>query len=184
MTFDSTEACRKRSIAINAMNNIRLIIAVDPGVHGAIAVNFPKEVRSQAQGVYAYKWNGEADAITLIKELKAYSENELVQAEAYIEQVGGYVKGKPAPGSAMFNFGKNFGFWLAAFSYAGIPLRFVRPQMWQKGLPIKAAAQGANRKRALRELASKLYPHLRVTLENADALLLLDYATRARENYN
>lgn len=184
MTFDSTEACRRRTIAINAMNNIRLLIAVDPGVHGALAVNFPKELKSKAQGIYVYNWNGEADAIELVKELKSYADSELVQAEAYIEQVGGYVKGKPAPGSAMFNFGKNFGFWLAAFSYAGIPLRFVRPQMWQKGLPVKAAAQGANRKRALREIAAKLYPQIRVTLNNADALLLLDYAARSREHYN
>ena len=166
------------------MNDYRLIIAVDPGVHGAVAVNFPKELKSKAQGVYSYKWTGEAEAVDLVKELAAYSANELVQAEAYIEQVGGYLKGKPAPGSAMFNFGRNFGFWLAAFSYAGIPLRFVRPQAWQRGLPVKAAVQGAARKRALRDVAAKLYPQIRVTLDNADALLLLDYAIRAREHYN
>lgn len=164
------------------MNDRKLFIAVDPGVNGGIAARFPATATNSRPHVVACRWPGEADAVALVKELAEFAKTENVPAEAVIELVGGYIKGHSTPGSAMFNFGKNFGFWSATFLCSEIPLRLIRPQAWQKGLNIKASDK--NRKKALKEIAAKLFPDLRVSLQTADALLLLDYAQHRLHSEN
>ena len=58
---------------------------------------------------------------------------------------------------------------------AGIPLFSVTPQAWQKVVAPNIVGQGPDRKRQLKARAAALFPDFRVTLINADALLLSQY---------
>ena len=128
-----------------------------------------------------------------------------LEIKAYMEEVGGFIKGNPAPGSAMFTFGRGFG-QLEGFLIAiGIPFELVRPQKWQKALGIAAAqtvcgqyeglsdeerkaekkriarlnaAAKSDKKNRMKEMAQRLYPSVKVTLNTADALLILEWAKR------
>lgn len=122
---------------------------------------------------------------------------------AYLEQVGGYVGGGGQPGSAMFSFGRGFGQIEGALTALEIPYELVTPQRWIKALGLgskglqrgdyagmdeEAAKAEAKRiarlnaqakvewKHKLRAEAQRRYPQLVVTLDNADALLILEYA--------
>lgn len=107
---------------------------------------------------------------------------------AYLERVGGYVKpGKDGetggqPGSAMFNFGDNYGYWRGLLRALQIRTIIVHPQGWQKGIPGVVSLRGpenkAARKRALRDEAGRRFPAIRATLDNCDALLIADYGRR------
>lgn len=154
------------------MKQHSVIIGVDPGKHGAIAVYYPHNGKILVQN-----YLGDDDAFEIVSQVCEYEKLERCGIVAYMELVGGYVKGNPASGSSMFNFGDNFGFWRGMFKMARIPLRLVRPQKWQSGLCL-GKVYGAERKRALKDAASRIYPDLKCTLANADALLILDYARR------
>lgn len=143
------------------------IIAIDPGAGGALAFAHGLSVV-----VHLTKKTPQLDAV----------EDALTGAErvvAYVEQVQGHI-GKPQPGSAMFKFGQSFGYWLGLLAAFHVRTVLVRPQTWQKGL-IGSTLKGADRKRALRDEAARRFPQVKVTLDNADALLLLDYAQRQAE---
>jgi hypothetical protein len=81
----------------------------------------------------------ERDQVELLRELVAGSE-----ATAFVEQVGGYT-GKGQPGSAMFKFGRSFGFTLGVLQTLGVRVELVQPQKWQKPLGLGTASSCATR---------------------------------------
>ena len=147
----------------------RLTIGIDPGCGGGLCA----------------LWEGKEPILYPMmddQELRDWCE-ELTQAQVestltvYLEQVGGYI-GKPQPGSAMFNFGNGYGFIRGLLSANRIKTVLVRPQTWQKGIPGLQGVKGADRKRAMKEHASRLYPNSKITLKTADALLIADYGSK------
>lgn len=140
-----------------------IVIAIDPGAKGAAAIDY-------GDGVIAlWNFDSESGAIQMLDYALSVG-----NAVACVEEVGGYV-GKNQPGSAMFKFGRNFGFWLGALMSRGVPVHLVRPQVWQRGISRVAGTKGAEHKRALRDEAKRLFPEQKITLANADALLILNW---------
>lgn len=93
-----------------------------------------------------------------------------------IERVGGYV-GEAQPGSTMFTFGWNACAPRVAAIASGISLHSdPTPMQWQKHftLPKRGRTPKGKQqhKRDLKDAAQVLFPRVRVTLWNADALLL------------
>lgn len=153
------------------MNKITL--AIDPGASGGFAVRYPDgKIELMAMPEH------DVDRIDFIKTLKARSLLEPSPIESVMEKVGGFVRGNPAPGSAMFNFGHGVGVLRGAILTLEIPLREVTPQNWQAGLGIGKHATKPQHKRALKAKAQELYPDLNPTLKTCDALLILDWANR------
>ena len=80
--------------------------------------------------------------------------------------------------SAAFTFGAEYGRWLG---FLGWDVELVTPQMWQYHYlkngyrPLLEGVQGPARKRNLRTIAQELFPDVKVTLQNADALLIANY---------
>lgn len=149
-----------------------ILLAIDPGAKGAYAID-----QDGAGGVYSFR--SESDFCESMQWLAQYARERGESIICYLEQVGGYV-GQAQPGSAMFKFGRNFGFILGVCQALGMRIELVRPQAWQKCYPTKTTKteNGAQHKRELKDHAARLYPGKRVTLGNADALLLLDYAKK------
>lgn len=122
-----------------------IIAGIDPGANGGLALvlngklllvaEVPKVGKEIDKAAWAKEWalKGAVDHI-------------------FIEQVGAM----PGQGvTSMFNFGMSFGFVQALAFSAGVPVSFVRPQEWKKGVGIPTGSEkGASRIRA-----SQLFPN-------------------------
>jgi hypothetical protein len=143
-----------------------MIIAIDPGKSGGIAWGDPKTPTT-------------ANMPETLGDLVHLTRSMLGESNiAYLEKVGGYAGGPGAPGSAMFNFGRNYGHLEALLS--SMELRLITPQKWQKALSL-GTSNGRSKtewKNHLKETAQRLYPNNKVTLATADALLIHHAATR------
>ncbi len=79
--------------------------------------------------------------------------------------------------SAAFAFGCEYGQWLGFLD----DVELVTPQKWQHYYTkngyrdLLEGVQGPERKRNLRTIAQELYPDVKVTLQNADALLIANF---------
>ena len=148
-----------------------MTIAIDPGKSGGFAfVDRYSDVAAEAMP------DTEGDIITELADMTYSSESEKV---CIMEVVSGYI-GAPQPGSAMFKFGENYGFLKGVIMSNGFKLHLVRPQEWQKGLGL-GNSRGMKKtawKNKLKAEAQRLYPHLKVTMKTADALLILEYYQR------
>jgi hypothetical protein len=104
--------------------------------------------------------------------------NYLSQSDVvYIEKVGGYIGGKGAPGSAMFNFGRNVGFLHGLIAASKTRVIEVPPQRWQKTIGAGTSkTHGKGWKSHLKGLAQQRQPSIHITLKTADAVLILEHA--------
>lgn len=146
------------------------IIAIDPGAGGGIAWRlFGGKILCRPMP------ETEGDVVGIIRNLSCLNPSAVV-----MEQVGGFIAGKFNPGSAMFNFGMNYGVLKGAIQAFGMPLVLVRPQAWQKALSLGSKKDYENKwKPHLKERAQQLFPEVEnITLKTADALLILHYATK------
>jgi len=144
------------------------LMAIDPGKSGGIAWKMAYGARAIPMP------ETERDICEKLKEIYYHLDKPTV----IVEEVGGYI-GRPQPGSAMFTFGRNFGFILGVLTTIGARVVLVRPQKWQGYLSLgKSEGDRTKWKNKLKQKAQNLYPSLVVTLSTADALLLLEYGTK------
>ena len=158
----------------NKQKIMNTLIAIDPGKGGGAAIFYDWKLGETTA------FSGETDMLALIVDAAIRTRSEGGEIRAVMEQVGGFVAGGEhrQPGSAMFNFGANYGFYRGVFAALQIPLELVRPQEWQKGVAGVARLKGTARKRALKEAAARLFPTAKPTLATADAILIGDWHLR------
>ena len=147
-----------------------IIVACDPGASGGWAWQIP--------GFVVGVENAPDTPHELVHLLECIQKDGNVRV--YLEEVGGYIAGGGAPGSAMFNFGRNFGEILGVCAALGIPVELVKPQKWQKalGLGNSAGMTKTQWKNKLKAKALQLFPNTTVTLKTADALLIMHAAQK------
>lgn len=110
-----------------------------------------------------------------------------IKPTATIELVGGYVapreveedeeETKGQPGSAMFRFGENAGLVRGMLLALGFIVELTPPRSWQQ-IIIERRGKRMGKpqwKRILKAAAQRRFPDLKVTLNTADALLMLAY---------
>lgn len=162
------------------------ILAIDPGQKGGLAWLDVFD-RPCCKGMP----DTHGDLLALLRRIR-----EVVDT-CYIEHVVGFIPGGGA--GAMFSFGVNFGYLQGCLDSLSFRVIRVRPQAWQKALQLggkvgkvkadadaskdskKAVGQinrAANKdwKNKLKADAQRRFPGMHITLETADACLLLDYA--------
>jgi hypothetical protein len=145
------------------MNNI--YIGIDPGNSGALA---------------AIYYNGDV----LIREFKDATIKDMYEYFEHVT-VGGTpiallekVHAMPGQGvTSMFTFGKNFGRIEMALISNKISFTMITPQEWMKYYGVKRNKDESKTvwKKRLRELAERIFPNVKVTANNADALLIANY---------
>lgn len=160
------------------MNPSPLIIAADPGSRGALVLGH------HADNVRTYPFNGTPTGLS-------------VEAWRSIRSIvdGCWVDGSPTYGAleapvkfrgqsnrttsaTSVVYGQSCGALEFVFSiYLEIPkthLSSIDPHKWQRALGLGQAGQRdkATWKRYLRDAAQERFPHLKVTLQTADALLI------------
>ena len=150
------------------MTTTKELIAIDPGKSGGIAWRMAYGTRAIPMPAT------EPDIAQKLKEIYYH----LNKPTVLIEEVGGYI-GRPQPGSAMFTFGRNFGFLLGVLTSLGARIVLVRPQKWQGFLGLgKSEGDRTKWKNKLKQKAQNLYPNLDITLSTSDALLILEYGAK------
>jgi len=156
--------------------NRTVYIGIDPGKIGGLVALTPKGILSSTMPPTDRDiW----DWLCLVLD----NDYKLL---AVIEKVQGYIgpRGGDAPGSAMFNFGMNYGLLRMALTASGIPFEQVTPHKWQRalGIPSRKSAEGRTEwKNRLKQHAQQLFPEVKVTLAMADALLIALYCKRKHE---
>ena len=145
-------------------------IAIDPGKSGGIAWR-DYDGNTHCQGMP----ETERDFTDLISEIAFAGVGTTGATTAFVEEVGGYVGGVGQPGSAMFKFGRNFGYVLGTFAAMDIPVALIKPQAWMRklGLGTKDGRTTTAWKNHLKAAAQRRHPDLKITLKTADALLIL-----------
>ena len=148
------------------------IIAIDPGKNGAIALREGSEIIDIVKMPETC-----ADLRDHIEAVVSASALENIEVIAYLEQVSAM----PGQGvTSMFTFGNQYGHLEQVLADFRVRTIKVRPQVWQKDLSLNSVKDKskADHKRRLKDYAQQLFPSVKVTSVNQDALLISEYAIR------
>jgi len=170
-----------------------MIITIDPGLRGGIAwkkngkveaIKMPdtpvgiRENIAQSRIVSKPIGNGECYNYYI-------PDTDIV---CYMEEIKGVLPNQSS--KATWTFGVHYGILQGILITLGIPIVYVKPNTWQKaiGATRPSTPHGANKatkerikregKRNIKEIVEARYPHLRITLNTADALGILMYAEK------
>lgn len=145
---------------------MKAVLAIDPGARGGIAVITDKKI------IRCDKCpNNISHMSIMINRIVKNCHEKSYNLEAYIEKVHAFPT--DARNSA-FKFGMNYGMWLGILASNDIIPTKVSPKKWQKKFqPLSKLKK--ERKKELRQLATKMFPKVKVTYMNCDALLIANY---------
>ena len=136
-------------------------IGIDPGQSGSIAVVFPS-----GNATWIKLDSTDHDIADWLRDISA-----LHYSICRIEKVSAM----PKQGvSSTFKFGRSFGFLQGLLVALQIPFELVTPQKWQGFMSCRTAGD----KNVSKAAAQRLYPSLKITHANADALLIAEYCRR------
>ena len=138
----------------------KIYIGIDPGKAGGICFLMDDEIKTFKCPATTHDM---AEELILAKDIR--------KCTAIVEKVHSF----PGQGVAStFAFGYNYGVWLGILSALKIQYQLCLPRKWMKyyGVP---KMEKKDRKNYLKQLAQQLYPDHKVTLYNADAILLANY---------
>lgn len=142
-----------------------LIIGIDPGSKGALCLYRPADHTVIA-------------TFPFVKYTYSDIRNELGDLEikrAFIEKPRPPAKDNSV--SSARTFGEHIGKAQGLLIGMQIPFELVADKVWQKGL-VKPLLQGFERKRALKAVCQERFPAEKVTLDNCDSILIVEYAAR------
>mgnify|MGYP003705996965 FL=1 len=148
----------------------RVVIGVDSGVKGSLTIGSLPDL-SDAE---IFTTQTTSELIEIIEGLvdEAESDQSLV---AIVENPPPFAGNFKVPSSSIYKLGVSFGEITGIIRAFKIPLHLVRPRDWQKGIPGLTKLKGYPRKRALADHAKRLFPHLPITVRNADSVLILNH---------
>ena len=154
-----------------------LIIAIDPGINGAICffengqVKDVLEMPTMAEGKKNKRQvNGRQMYNELSSRIKAYNTQNI---NVIVEQVSAM----PGQGvTSMFNFGQSFGVIKGICAAMQLPIFFVRPTKWKKHFELINSQKDASRTKAI-EMFPKISSILSKKKDSnkADAILIASF---------
>ena len=157
-----------------------IIIGIDPGLSGAIAILENNEVKKileipvMSEGKKNKRQLNNAQLVNLLKDnIKDFNDASVV-----VEQVNAM------PGqvvTSMFNFGQTFGAIKGICAALGLPIYFVRPAKWKKHFDLINSSKDASRTKVI-----EMYPLLSSQLSRkkdvnkSDAILIARFFSETR----
>jgi crossover junction endodeoxyribonuclease RuvC len=160
------------------MTDKQIFIGIDPGNSGSIAVI------DDSTGTVDFMKCKETES-----DLFRFLSDEICDCPATLNMFGfaliERVSSMPGQGvSSTFKFGQSYGFLRGILIASGIPFEEVTPQKWQKvfGLIRKSKAESnTDKKNRHKAKAQQLFPSVKITHANADALLIAEYCRRTKQ---
>ena len=157
-----------------------LVIGIDPGLSGAIAILEDKKVLNildmpvMAEGKKNKRQINSAQLVNIIKK-NIYKTDEI---SVVVEQVNAM----PGQGvTSMFNFGQPFGAIKGVCAALELPTFFIRPSKWKKHFELINSSKDASRTKAI-----EMYPSLsdklskKKDVNKSDAILIARYYIETR----
>lgn len=175
-----------------AIENMKTLLAIDPGANGGAAV-FQDTVKGIA--TFGFSTMTQMDIIDEFRNIKIASQPDR-ECVAVLEDIQRFSQ---QPAAMMSVYAESYGVIKGALMTLGFRIVIVRSQKWQKALALfpvkypvikdgkpvvgkngkpKMAKKDAEWKRTLKARAQELYPGVVSTLQNADALLILEWARK------
>ncbi len=158
-----------------------IIIGIDPGLSGAIAILENKKVKkvfevpTMSEGK---KNKRQLNSALLVELLKENINDESQEIMVVIEQVNAM----PGQGvTSMFNFGQTFGAIKGICAALGLPIYLVRPSKWKKHFELINSSKDASRTKVI-----ELYPSLsdqltkKKDVNKSDAVLIARFYSETR----
>lgn len=163
-------------------SNIDCVIGIDPGSNGAITV------WAANGGVKVYRMPKNGDSF--VKEVKNImtAETQDRVAVAFLEKIQTFSADRE--GGKFFNLDKlkeNYTTMRVLLEDIGVPFALVHPMKWQSAMSLRGAKDEdkRDRKNRYKRVAARMFPSVKVTLWNADALLILAFGRKMlQENMN
>ena len=159
-----------------------IIIGIDPGLSGAIAILDDKKVLSifempvMAEGKKNKRQLNSAQLVNIIKSNIIKSDEIAVVVEQ--------VNAMPGQGvTSMFNFGQTFGAIKGVCAALELPIFFVRPSKWKKHFELINTHKDASRTKAI-EMFPKISSILskKKDVNKSDAILIARFFSETRLN--
>ncbi len=157
-----------------------MVIGIDPGLSGAIAILEDKKVLYlfdmpvMADGKKNKRQLNSAHLVDIIKNNTGKNDEIAVVVEQ--------VNAMPGQGvTSMFNFGQTFGAIKGVCAALDLPIFFVRPSKWKKHFELINSSKDASRTKAI-----EMYPSLsdqlskKKDVNKSDAILIARYYTETR----
>ena len=145
------------------------IMCIDPGASSGGIAYMASDGRVHAIPMPATM----TEQIDAIREIVA----EVPTITAVIEKTGFHRPGNSAVATA--KFARHCGHLEAALYTWGIPYTEVSPAVWMRALGTLPKDK-ADRKRAIKEIVARRFPHLTITLKTSDALGIYLWATQRK----
>ena len=146
-----------------------IIIAIDPGVNGGIAIEYPA-----GDGTFVYPMP--ATILDLCEVLDVNTLDNTLGVTVYLEKV----HSMPGQGvSSTFTFGENYGILRGITTAFGHKTVHLQPLKWQKYFGLQKRDKDESdtvHKNRIKAFAQERYPGFRVTHKTQDALAILEYA--------
>ena len=152
---------------------MKAILAIDPGARGGVVALTEDDMIECSKCP-----DNINDMSLMISHIvnECYVEN--YSLKVYIERVHAFPT--DARNSA-FKFGMNYGMWIGILAANNQFPNHITPQKWQKAYhPLPKVKK--DRKKKLYELASDMFPKVKVTYMVCDALLIAAYGMSYNEN--
>lgn len=147
-----------------------IVIGIDPGLNGGIAV-------LDGDGVVVDVCKMPATPLDILQYLRKFGSRELFGSDCvcYLEKVGFGMPGQSSKATA--TFARHNGHLEMALMSLGIKTYEITPQKWQKFFQLGRSGDYGKTdwKNRLKSCAQRLFPKENVTLSVADALLLAEY---------
>ena len=154
----------------------RLIIGIDPGKNGGIAVLDD----SGAVASVVKMPETPQDIVSHLREIQTRADVFGDTVTCYLESVGFGMPGQSS--SATAKFARHCGHLEMALLTLGIPTNTVTPNRWEKSYQLGKSSEYTKTewKNRLKAKAQQLFPRLgkKITLATCDALLLAEYGRK------
>lgn len=157
--------------------DVDCIIGIDPGASG---------------GIVSWRPNTNTKAVKMpkdINDIKEYIEyyKEIAKPIVFLEKLtirpDDITDGNKGKIYRIQKMLQNYEQLKAILTIIGVPFVLVHPMKWQNELRLRKKLEDkADRKKRYKEVASNLYPDVKVTMWNADALLIMHFGRYALVN--
>jgi len=138
----------------------RYILGIDPGWSGGAAIISGQTVVD----CYSFTGQTECDIVERVSSMCTIAEDCLIEK----------VHAMPGQGvTSMFRFGHIYGLLRGCILTAKLPLREVSPVAWQRGMGCLSKGD----KNVTKGRAQMLFPRIKITHANADAILIAAYGS-------
>lgn len=164
------------------LKDMMMVIAIDPGVKGALASML---FNNETHEMHMVRTHNMPVITGEISKTVDYIVDKRTRVICFIENIT--IQGPLKPGESQFKVFRskklldNYMKLVTVFEMKGIKIESIMPMTWQSGLQLRTKGKKEeykDKKAKFKKYATAIFPQIKVTPSNADALCLLEFGRR------